>query len=51
MPVLPAIVPETANQDPEAETDFEFEMRVRAALEKILSQDLLRHGFIAPEVL
>lgn len=51
MPVLPAIVPEFANQDPEAETDFEFEMRVRAALEKILSQDLLRHGFIAPEVL
>lgn len=51
MPVLPAIVLEFANQDPEAETDFEFEMRVRAALEKILSQDLLRHGFIAPEVL
>ena len=51
MPTMPAIVPETVNAGPEPESDFEFEMRVRAALEKILSQDLLRHGLIAPEVL
>lgn len=51
MPALPDIVPEAANQGPEPESDFEFEMRVRAAMEKILSQDLLRHGLIAPEVL
>lgn len=51
MPTMPAIVPETVNAGPEPESDFEFEIRVRAALEKILSQDLLRHGLIAPEVL
>ena len=51
MPALPAIAPEAANQGPEPESEFEFEMRVRVAMEKILSQDLLRHGLNTPEVL
>lgn len=51
MPALPAAAPTLANTATPPETDFEFELRVRAALENILSEDLLRHGLFTPEVL
>ena len=51
MPALPAVAPTLANTTTPPETDFEFELRVRAALENILSEDLLRHGLFTPEVL
>lgn len=59
MPPLPsavlAAVPSTATPaDTQAATDeettFEFEMRVRAALERIMAEDMLRHGLTQTEL-